>query len=49
MYATENLSLQPSEKKVKILRSLHYSLHYAVTKTKTIKATINGFTIQLGA
>ena len=49
MNATENLSLQPVEKKLNFRD--HYNIPYtiAVTKTKTIKATINGFTIKLGA
>lgn len=49
MYATENLSLQQAEKKLKFRD--HYNILYtiAVTKTKTSKATVNGFAIKLGA
>ena len=49
MYDTENLSLLPAEKKLKFKG--HYSVLYttATTKAKTIKTTINSFTIKLGA
>lgn len=48
MYATENLSLLASREKNLKFRD-HYNILYtsAVTKTKTMKATVNGFTIKL--